>query len=382
MRFEFATATRIIFGPGTLDQAGPAAASMGSRAMVVLGRSAVRAAALLAGLAQHGIVTTELQVAGEPTTALVLDGLELARKEHCDLVVGFGGGSVLDTAKAIAVLLANPGDLEDYLEVIGRGKPLTQPSAPCMAIPTTAGTGTEVTRNAVLASPEHRVKVSLRSPSMLPRVALVDPLLTHGLPPGVTAATGLDALTQLIEPFVSAKANPMTDALCREGIQRVARSLRRAYTHGDDATAREDMAVASLFGGLALANAGLGAVHGFAGPVGGMFPAPHGAVCGRLLPTVMAANIQVFHQTADERLHRYDEIGRCLTGDSQATAHEAVVWVRTLVEDLQIPRLGTYGVTSSDFPSLIEKAAVASSMQANPVKLTHAQLREILAEAL
>ena len=190
------------------------------------------------------------------------------------MVIGFGGGSAIDAAKAIATLVANGGDPLDYMEGIGAGKPLTQPALPIIAIPTTAGTGAEVTRNAVVASPEHRVKASLRSPFMLPRLALVDPELTYSLPPEVTAGTGLDALTQLIEPFTSHRANPMTDAFCREGLARAARSLRRAYEHGADTAAREDMALASLFGGLALANAGLGAAHGFAAPICGMFPAP------------------------------------------------------------------------------------------------------------
>ncbi len=382
MRFEFATAARIVFGAGTLEQAGPAAAALGSRALVVLGRSTERAAALLDVLARHGVATAIQRIPGEPTTVLVLAGIEQARREHCDLVIGFGGGSVLDAAKAIAVLLANPGEIEDYLEVIGRGKPVVNPPVPCIAIPTTAGTGTEVTRSAVLASPEHRVKVSLRSPMMLPRLAIVDPVLTHGLPPAVTASSGLDALTQLIEPFVNAKASPVTDALCRDGMERIARSLRRAYADGDDASAREDMAVASLFGGLALANAGLGAAHGFAGPVGGMFSAPHGAVCARLLPLVMAANVQSLGEDASETRARYDEIGRCLTGDPRATACRGVAWVAQLVEDLAIPRLAAYGISAGDFPALIEKSAVASSMLANPVKLTHAQMHEILSQAL
>ncbi len=382
MRFEFATATRIVFGAGTLEQAGPLAATMGGRALVVLGQSAERAAPLLALLARHEVDVITLPVAGEPTTHLVLRGAALAREERCDLVVGFGGGSVLDTGKAIAAMLANPGDLNDYLEVIGWAKPLVRPSVPYIAIPTTAGTGTEVTRNAVLASTEHRVKVSLRSPLMLPRLAIVDPALTYSLPPQVTAATGLDAFTQLIEPFVSSKSNPMTDPLCRDGIGRVARSLRQAFAHGDDVSAREDMALASLFGGLALANAGLGAVHGFAGPLGGMFPAPHGAICARLLPHVMATNVQVMQQSAHEAVHRYDEIGRILTGNPHAGALDAVAWVRELVEDLAIPPLAAYGVTSRDIPELVEKAAVASSMKANPVTLTPAQMREILAQAL
>jgi alcohol dehydrogenase class IV len=382
VRFEFATATRIIFGTGTLEQVGPLAAAMGSRALVVLGRSVERAGPLLALLAGHGVATVTFPVAGEPTIHLVLSGVSLAKAKQCDLVVGFGGGSVLDTGKAIASLLANTGDIEDYLEIIGKGKLLTAASEPYIAIPTTAGTGTEVTRNAVLASPEHRVKVSLRSPLMLPRLAIVDPALTYGLPPNVTAATGLDALTQLIEPFVSSKANPVTDALCREGIGRAARSFRQAYAHGDDPAAREDMALASLFGGLALANGGLGAVHGFAGPIGGMFPAPHGAICARLLPHVMATNVRQLQQSAGVALQRYGEIGRILTGDPQATAQDAVTWVRELVRDLRLPPLATYGVTAADFSALVEKATVASSMQANPVKLTPAQMREILTQAL
>ena len=233
-------------------------------------------------------------------------------------MIGLGGGSAIDAAKAIAALAANGGDPLDYLEVVGRGRSLTQPSLPCIAIPTTAGTGAEVTRNAVLASPEHGIKASLRSATMLPRLALVDPELTYSLPAAVTASTGLDALTQLIEPFTSSKANPLTDALCREGMMRAARSLRTAYEDGRDAAAREDMALASLFGGLALANAGLGVVHGFAGPVGGTFHAPHGAVCAAFLPHVMAVNARALRtrQPGSAALARYDEIARILTGQS------------------------------------------------------------------
>ena len=241
---------------------------------------------------------TTFSVAGEPEISTVEQGVALAKKGNCELVIGIGGGSAMDAAKAIAAMLANEGELLDYLEIIGRGKALTKPSAPFIAIPTTAGTGSEVTRNAVLSSPEHKLKVSLRSPLMLARVAIVDPELTCDLPPALTASTGCDALTQLIEPFVCARANPMTDGLCVEGIRRAARSLRTAFHDGQNKSAREDMAVASLFGGLALANAGLGAVHGFAGPIGGNFPAPHGAVCAALLPHVMAANIRALRQRA------------------------------------------------------------------------------------
>ena len=198
----------------------------------------------------------------------------------------------------MAALLTNEGDLSDYLEVVGKGRPLQNPAAPCIAVPTTAGTGAEVTYNAVLGVPDQHVKVSMRSPLMLPRWAIVDPLLTHSMPPELTASTGLDALTQLIEAFVSNKANPLTDGVCREGLQRAGRSLRRAFEDGSDAEAREDMSLASLFSGMALANAKLGAVHGFAGPLGGMTDAPHGVICGKLLPYVMQANVRALQDRA------------------------------------------------------------------------------------
>jgi alcohol dehydrogenase class IV len=380
MRFEFATAARIIFGAGTLRGIGPPAAEMGSRALVVTGRTPERAQPLLDLLAAQEIEAVTFSVAGEPTTEVVRLGTQRAQDTECDLVIGFGGGSALDTGKAIAALLTNGGDPDDYLEVIGRGQPITRTSAPYIAIPTTAGTGAEVTRNAVLLWPEHRVKVSLRSPLMLPRLALVDPDLTHSMSPEVTASTGLDALTQVMEPYVSNRANPLTDALCREGMRRAARSLRKAYKHGDDAAAREDMALTSLFGGLALANAGLGAVHGFAGPIGGMFPGPHGAVCACLLPHVMAINVRALRERApeSEALRRYDEIARIMTGNERATADNGVAWVEELCRALQVSSLASYGETEDDFPMLIEKASVASSMKGNPIALTPDEMREIL----
>jgi alcohol dehydrogenase class IV len=384
MRFEFATATRIVFGAGALKNIGPLAAEMGGCALVVTGQSPARAERLLAALSAQGIAYSVFSVSGEPTVDVARRGVQQARETGCNLVIGFGGGSTLDTAKAVAGLLTNSGDLFDYLEVIGKGQPLSRPAAPMIAIPTTAGTGSEVTRNAVLDSPEHRVKVSLRSPLMLPRLALVDPELTYSLPPAVTASTGLDALTQVTEPYVSIRANPLTDAICREGMGRAARSLRRAYEHGDDPAAREDMALASLFGGLALANAGLGAVHGFAGPLGGMFHGPHGAICASLLPHVMAVNVRALRERAPEgeALRRYGEIARILTGNPGAGAEDGIAWVKELCASLSVPSLATFGVTEADFPTVVEKGAVASSMQANPIKLTPDELKEILAGAL
>jgi len=380
MRFEFATAGRIVFGPGTLREAGALVRELGRRAFVVTGRDRNRAGALLDSLRSKDIAASIFSVAGEPDVAAIENGVAQAKEEQCDLVIGIGGGSALDAGKAIAAMLKNPGEVFDYLEVIGHGKTLVNASAPFIAVPTTAGTGAEVTRNAVLASAEHRVKVSLRSPLILPRVALVDPELAYDLPPAITASTGLDALTQLIEPYVCSRANPMTDALCVAGIRRLAQSLRIACQSGRHAAAREGMAVASLFGGLALANAGLGAVHGFAGPIGGMFTAPHGAVCAALLPRAMETNLLALRrrQPNAEAIRRYDEIGRLLTGAPNAGAGDGVEWVRALVSDLQIPRLSAYGIRREHFLELIEKASQSSSMKANPIALTEEELGEIL----
>lgn len=383
MRFEFVTAARIIFGPGTLAEVGPLAREIGRHALVVTGRNQERAARLRQFLRTAGVESTVCSIANEPALDDITRGTALARGAGCDFLIGFGGGAALDAAKAIAALLTNARPLLDYLEVVGGDQPLVHPAAPCIAIPTTAGTGAEVTRNAVLASPAHRVKVSLRSPHMLPRVALVDPELTRDLPPEVTAASGLDALTQLIEPYVSCRATPLTDPLCIDGIRRVARSLRHAVEDGANLVAREDMSLASLFGGLALANAGLGAVHGFAGPIGGMFPAPHGAVCAALLPDVMDANLAALRSRQSQlpALRRYNEIGRLVTGNDQATADDGVAWIRDLIATVKIPPLRNHGIRRADFAAIVEGAAKASSMKANPLPLSEAELHAILERA-
>ncbi len=362
--FEFATANLILFGAGKLAEAAPAAKALGRRVLVVTGKSVERAQPLLDLLANIECVTHPIP--GEPKIADVQSGVDAA--VGCEVIIAMGGGSAIDAGKAIAALCSNPGDPLDYLEVIGKGQPLKNAPLPFIAIPTTAGTGAEVTRNAVLASPEHKVKVSLRHPSMLPKLAIVDPELTHDLPPDITAATGMDALTQLIEPFTCRRANPFTNAICREAIPRAARSLRRAFA-GDDEAAREDMAYASLCGGIALANSGLGAVHGFAAPIGGMFDAPHGAVCAALLPHSFAIN-------AKHAPKRFGEVAQMLGTDDSAT------WLRELAADLQIPGLATYGITDDDFPAIIEKAKCASSMKANPVDLSDDELADILQAAL
>jgi alcohol dehydrogenase class IV len=375
-RFEFATAHRVLFGDGAVRDV-PAAAALGKRALLVTGASADRAAPLQASLETAGVACVPFPVPGEPT----IDLIRLAPRD-CDLVIAMGGGSALDAGKAAAAMLTNPGDPLDYLEVIGRGQPLRARAAPCIAIPTTAGTGSEVTRNAVLASPEHRVKASLRSAGMLPHLAVVDPELTYSLPRAVTASTGLDALTQLIEPYVSVRANPMTDALCVDGIRCAARALPRVYADGSDREARAEMAWASLLGGMALANAGLGAVHAFAAPVGGMFPAPHGAVCAAILPYAFEVNVRAVRSRAPERIGRFDEVARLVTGNPQAAAADGAAWIVDLVRRLEIPPLRTYGVTERDIPVLVEKGAQASSMKGNPVALTQEELCEIISRSI
>jgi alcohol dehydrogenase class IV len=384
MQFEFATATWIMFGTGSSQEVGALAKGFGRRALVVTGRDPRRAQPILDSLQEHQVQVQTFPVAGEPDLASVQEGVARGKSHSAEMVVAIGGGSALDAGKAIAAMMTNAGELLDFLEVIGRGKTLINPALPVIAVPTTAGTGSEVTRNAVLASPEHRVKVSLRSPHLMARVAVIDPKLTLELPREITASTGLDALTQVIEPYVCTRPNPVTDALCEEGMRRGARSLPVAFKQGHDLPAREDMAVTALFGGFALANAGLGAVHGFAGPIGGMFPVAHGAICAALLPHVTETNLRALRQRepASEALHRYDKVARLLTGHPSAAADDAVAWLRQLAGELRIPSLGTYGIKSRHFDELADKAGKASSMKANPIRLTREELIGIMEKAL
>lgn len=384
MAFEFATAGRIVFGRGCAARIGAEAAQFGRRVFVLTGRPRERWAFLWDDLRRRGMDCERFAIMREPTVTIVEQAVQMAASAGVDVVIGIGGGSVIDAAKAVAAKLPNPGDLLNYLEVIGQGRSLEKPSLPCIAVPTTAGTGAEVTRNAVLRSEAHGVKVSLRSDTMLPVRAMVDPDLTLSVSPEMTAGTGLDALTQLQEAFVSQRANPLTDGLCREGMRRAARSLERAFAHGDDSAAREDMALASLFGGLALANAGLGAVHGFAGPLGGMVPAAHGMICAALLPQVMAANIQALAERDPDHpsLGRYRETAVLLTGRAEATAKDGVAWVRQLCQRLKVPSLERIGFTAAQTAEAVSKACQASSMKGNPVLLTEEELAAIYRDAL
>jgi alcohol dehydrogenase class IV len=383
VNFEFAAPGRILFGDGRVGEVPALIAGMGTRVLVVEGRSG-RAESLVRRLHEQGTYTATFRVASEPTVSLVEQGTAHARAERCDVVVALGGGSVIDAGKAIAALLTNDAPIREYLEVIGNARPLANRPAPFIAIPTTAGTGAEVTRNAVLMAEDEQVKVSLRSALMLPAVALVDPELTYSLPPAVTASTGLDALTQCIEPFVSPNASPLSDAVAREGIRRAAGALRRTFHNGTDRDARRDMAVASVCGGLALANAKLGAVHGFAAPLGGIFPIPHGTACAALLPSVAKINVRALRarEPSSPALGRYDEVARIVTGKHGARAEDAAAWLEELVVELNVARLGIYGVREEDISRVVAAARHASSMKGNPIVLTDGELVETLRAAI
>lgn len=379
--FEFSTAQRIIFGYGSLEKLTKILPDFGSRPLLIVGYEGWQDSGILS-LFDH--VPYVVEIHDEPTIGLIRELFNQVHSYQPDVLVGFGGGSALDITKAIAALLTNPGDVTDYLEVIGKGMIIQNIPLPVVAIPTTAGTGSEVTSNSVLGSPENKVKVSLRSRLMLPAVALVDPQLHLSLPPIVTASTGMDALTQVLEPFISGFATPITDIYCKEGMRLIKTGLLRAFQDGDDSEARQDMALASMFGGIALANAKLGAVHGIAGPFGGMFKAPHGAVCGKLLPGVIKANLRAIQtrQPQNPALDRYRIAAVILTGNSNASPEDGLEVIQAIAAELKLPGLSSYGLSPADYPQLIEASRNSSSMRGNPISLTEEELEAILSDSL
>lgn len=381
--FEFSTVGKILFGEGVIRSLPDLMRPLGRRILVVSGSKREWACHVSETIESMEAALSWLSVRREPTADDIELGLQMVREHRADVVLAIGGGSVIDTAKAIAGIASNPGRLLDYLEVVGLGRPLLRPGLPCIAVPTTAGTGAEVTRNAVIEVPERQVKVSLRSDFLLPRLALIDPRLAVSMPPDVTAATGFDALAQVMEPFVSNRSNPMTDALATAGMARAARSLRRAYQDGADLAARGDMALVSLWGGMCLANARLGAVHGLAGPIGGMFHAPHGAICAALLGPVMRANVEAAKRRSgtESTLTRYEQIARLVTQDASSSLFQGIAWLEQLARDLGVRGLSHFGVTPDRFDDIVERAQRASSMQGNPVTLDASEVRSILEQA-
>jgi alcohol dehydrogenase class IV len=378
MRFEFATAARIVYGSGTVSELPKIVREFGTRALIVTGRNSDRAASQVLALQAATVDCTLISIEVEPTVDMVREGAAKARQDSRDVVIGIGGGSAIDAAKAIAIVATNSGEPVDYLEVVGKGRQFAATPLPFIAVPTTAGTGAEVTRNAVLGSLEHQGKASLRSPAMLAKAAIVDPVLTLDVPPHVTASTGLDTLTQLIEPYVSSRANQFTDMFCREGMHRVREALPRVFQNSGDRESRAAMSFASLLSGLSLANAGLGVVHGFASPLGGMLSAPHGAICAAVLPHGVAVNIAALRARGPQHaLDKYAEAARILTDHPHAQAADLITWLEDLGNRLEIRGLGALGLTSTQIPELVEKAAIASSMRANPVVLTPDELTDI-----
>ncbi len=382
-RFEISIPSRIVFGLGAASEIPGVVRSLGRRAFLLTGSRPGCHGEIEAKIREACDEVAVFSSPGEPDVEAVRAGVAAVRMAGAEVVVAIGGGSVMDLGKAIGALARTGFPVETYLEGVGAGSAIEAAGIPCVAVPTTSGTGAEATRNAVIGVSSHRVKVSLRSPWVLPRVAVVDPTLTVGMPPDLTATTGLDALTQLIESFVCARFNPITDVWCAEGLRRVSHSLRTAHHDGGNLESRADLSLASHLSGLALANAGLGAVHGLAGPLGGMYPIAHGAVCAALLPSVMEANLLALRSRSPMHpaLGRYETIARLLTGDPRARAEDGIAWVRALREPFGLGSLAELGVVAAEFPEIVRKASMASSMKANPIGLTQEELSSILEAA-
>jgi alcohol dehydrogenase class IV len=384
VRFDLAVPGDIRFGAGRVSEVPGALADLGaSRVLVVTGRTTSRADAIRWALNEANTSSVVFGVTSEPSIERVRAAVDLLLETGCDAVLGFGGGSPLDVAKAVAVLATSGTDPLEHLEVIGAGRPIERPGLPCVAVPTTAGTGSEVTRNSVLSG--SGVKASLRSPLLLPKVALVDPDLLVGVPKPTIAASGMDALSQLIEPLLSQRANPFTDALAREGIRRSARSLRRAYEDGmEDPGVREDLAMASLFSGICLANSGLGAVHGLAAAAGARLSAPHGAVCAAVLAAAIDVNLRALRDRAPDHqaVQRITEVATLFTGRPDATAEDAISWLQELTAVLSIPGLASYGLAEAEIDAVVAAAQKASSMRGNPIDLGDQEVSEIVTRSL
>jgi len=391
MEFEFATTPLVVFGARRLEALAGHAAALGHRALLVTGSRTLERAGVFdrveRSLAETGVSAVRVAVHGEPDTVTVDAGVRTAVESACDVVIAIGGGSALDVGKAIASLIANGGEALDYLEVVGRGRPIERPSVPFVAVPTTAGTGSEATRNAVIADSASGTKASIRHLHLLPRIAILDPALAAGAPPPVTAGSGLDALVQLIEPYVSRREHPLVDCFARSGMRRAAAALPRAYADAADVDARAELMLAAHLSGIALAHCGLGAAHALAGPLGGAFPIPHGMACAATIADVMDANVRVAARDGVAvTVRRYADVAEALGeargADDLALARRGIERVRALCRALTVPPLASYGVTRASIPDLVARARRTSSMKANPVELSDEDLGAILERAI
>lgn len=385
MRFILRTAVQIVFGPGEGLRAPELAVRHGRRVFLVTGATSLERTGLLDALLERlsaaGAEVARWIVPGEPDVGLVDAAAGACREAECSSVLAVGGGSVIDTAKAVAALATNGGVALDYLEEVGGGREIGLPTLPVVAVPTTAGSGSEATRNSVLTVPHVAQKRSMRSDHLLPRVAIVDPAFSETTPRTVAAAAGLDALTHLVEAYVSTGAQPTTDALAPPGIRLAVQALHALAGERADSTSRERMALAALWGGIALANAGLGAVHGLAAPLGGRCPVPHGAACACLLPHTIAANVAALRRRAPDHpaLARYEEVAAMVNaGDpSPERAASALERLRRL---LGVPPLASFGFSAGQLEAVVAGSR-GGSMRYNPVELTDGELEGILRSA-
>ena len=387
--FSLSRLPRIEFGPGALAKLPAIARSYGKHALLVTGAGSLKESpfwpAVTDGLKAQGMTWLHLTIPGEPSPQMVDEAVRALHSEPIDVVIGIGGGSALDAAKAIAGLLKPGNSVMDHLEGVGPERGYTGPSTPFIAVPTTAGTGSEATKNAVLSiqGPDG-FKKSFRDEKLVAEYALVDPDLLATCPPAVIAANGMDAFTQLLESYVSSRAAPLTDSLAWGGMKAARDGLLVLYADGGDAVARGRMAYAALVSGIALAQVGLGSVHGLAAPLGAFFPIPHGVACGTLVAMATRVNIDAMHaRTANHpALERYAQVGRLLSRQGQleqAAAHAALIdtleaWTRTL----ELPTLAHYGVTLADIPRIVANSR-GSSMKTNPVYLEDGEIAAILA---
>ncbi len=393
-RFSVGRLPEVLFGEGVLARAAELASGFGRRLLLVTGRRSLRASrhwpVLESALRARGLSWELLAVETEPSPELVDGAVARLRGHEIHSVLAVGGGSAMDAAKAVAALLPTGGKVLDHLEEVGRGVPYEGPALPVVAAPTTAGTGSEATRNAVLSvRGERGFKRSLRHDSLVPRHAVVDPLLLETCPKEIVAADGMDAVTQLLEAYASPRASPFTDALCESGLAAAREGLLAWFEErGDVRAARSRMAYAALLSGIALAHAGLGAVHGLAAPLGAFFPAPHGAVCGTLLAAAIATNVAALRarEPSSPALARYARACAILSGaEGEAARQDAPERLAALLsswtERLGIPRLGSFGVAAADVEKVVASSR-AGSMRTNPIVLSDEELSEILRRRL
>lgn len=374
--FDFQTAGKILFGRGKAETVPDLIANRGKRVLLVRGRQVAWVDHLFNLLVKSGLEVIDFKSQGEPSLSSVRAIAALGREARVDQVLAIGGGSVIDLGKAAAAVIPCKGDIEDYLQ----GKYLEFNPLHFTALPTTAGTGAEVTKNAVITVPDSQLKLSLRDDRMIPKLAIIDPALTDHTPKPVTLASGMDAITQVVEPFLSRRANPLTDAICQDAIKVGLPALVKLAA-GEDASARDQMAYVSLAGGIALANAGLGAVHGFAAVIGGRTNAPHGLICARLLGPAMKANAQI-NQRAGSSMAKYDFIARSLSEAMGLSAENTFDELGSWLTDQSLPGLSAWITQPQNILETCEAARTASSMKTNPYDLSLEQLEELLLSAL